>query len=184
MPSSINTIARDIRSDSSAGGSRVWLTEARELVGAATADGRITAREKDVLETVVSGGNLTRSAASHIRSALESAPTSSSGGSTSADVSVDADVSINSRGLPVRNGRASRAAWGDLAEALADGARNNDRSFLKSIPASRKKQVIANAVDMLENPKGEALRIVARCGRTHLRFFRHDKLPAAKPFNC
>ena len=78
MPISINTVARDIRSESSAGGSRVWLTEARKLVGTATADGRLTAREKDVLEKVVSDGNLTRSAASHIRGALESTPSSAS----------------------------------------------------------------------------------------------------------
>jgi len=156
MPSSINTIARDIRSSSSAGGSRVWLTEARKLVAAATTDGRITATERDVMERVVAGGNLTGAATTHLRSALGATPASTPAVDTNADVSVGTDVSINGRGEPTSDGRVSRAAWGDLAEALSEGVRNNDRGFLKSIPASRKKLVIAKAVDMLENPKGRS----------------------------
>ncbi|MBT6177981.1 MAG: hypothetical protein HOI23_12100 [Deltaproteobacteria bacterium] len=156
MPSSINTIARDIRSSSSAGGNRVWLKEARTLASAATADGRITSGERDTLEKVMADGNLTRSAATHLRSAIESAGNSSPSVEIDTDVSIGSDVSISARGLPTSNGRTSNAAWGDLAEALADGVRNNDRSFLRGISAGRKKQVITKAVDMLENPKGRS----------------------------
>lgn len=156
MPSSINTIARDIRSPSSAGGARVWLTEARALATAATADGRITASERDVLEKVVSGGGLTRSAETHLRGALEATPARTPAVDIDTDVSVGSDVSINARGEPTSNGRTSNAAWGDVAEALAEGVRNNDRSFLRGVSVSRKKQVIAKAVDMLENPKGRS----------------------------
>lgn len=156
MPSSINTIARDIRSSASAGGSRVWLTEARKLVNAATADGRITTAEKDVLENVVAGGNLTRSAASHLESALTRAASALPEGRSTDSVDLGDGVAVNASGEPTLEGRASKAAWGELAETLANDFSQNEKNFLKSMPTGTKKKLLALAQEMLADPSGRS----------------------------
>jgi hypothetical protein len=155
MPS-LNTLANRARNADSAGGERVYLTEARAMVAEANADGRITTGERDILERVVGEGNLTRSAVKLLNAEIARGPSSSSNTTAPAASDLGDDIGVNDDGRPTVNGRATNKAWIECADALADVWESGSKSFLKRMPLNTKKALLENAVDMLENPKGRS----------------------------
>ena len=108
MPSTLANLASRVRNTNSAGGERVYLSEARTLINEANRNGIFSAAERDVLEGVVNVGNLTRSARTLLESTIgtssSSRPTATTSGTV---VSADDNVGVNSAGKPTVNGRAS-----------------------------------------------------------------------------
>ena len=157
MPSTLANLASRVRNTNSAGGERVYLSEARTLINEANRNGIFSAAERDVLEGVVNVGNLTRSARTLLESTIgassSSRPTATTSGTV---VSADDNVGVNSAGKPTVNGRASTKAWNELAETLAEAWVTNDASVLKQLSVADKKKLLKNAINMVEKTNGSS----------------------------
>ena len=149
MPiSSMPTLANRTRSSRSPGGNRVYLSEARDLISHAKRNDILSKAERDVLEKVLSGGNLTPAARNLLEETLRdgSSPTPSTSSSAS-----PSPLEMNSNGTPTLNGRPSKAAWVHCAQQLADDFRSNQTHSLKATPLEAKEKLLEQAIELLND---------------------------------